>query len=35
MLSNTIRLGDYADGLYFVRILQNNQIITTEKIVKK
>ena len=35
ILSNTIRLGDYADGLYFVRILQNNQIITTEKIVKK
>ena len=33
--SSSIRLGDYADGLYFVRILQNNQIITTEKIVKK
>lgn len=33
--ANGIQLGEYADGLYFVRILQNNQIITTEKIIKK
>ena len=32
---NGLHLGEYADGIYFVRIIQNNQIIATEKIIKK